>query len=154
MAEITKEEFTDLVLNCQIAMYRLAIGILKNEADAEDAVSNAIMYAFEHLSSLKNVDKFKAWIMTIVANEAKSMFRKRKKIDLYSDSSLLDSVMEDSNKDVWQLVMSLDAEFSKVVVLYYYEGFSVKEISGIIHKSEGTVKSRLNRARKKLKLLL
>lgn len=154
MEELTKEEFTKLVLNNQISMYRLAISILKNEADAEDAVSNAIMNAYEHLYSLKHKEKFKTWIMTILANEAKSMFKRRKRIDLYADANIFESVAKGDSKDIWQLAMTLDTEFSKVVILYYYEGYSIKEISKILHIPEGTVKSRLGRAREKLRLLL
>ena len=154
VAELTKEEFTKLILDFQIPMYRLAMGILKNEADAEDAVSNGIMNAFEHLYSLKNKEKFRTWIMTIIANEAKSIFRRRKKVDLYGDSNVFEGKEQSENKDIWQLVMTLDSEFSKVVILYYYEGFSMKEISKILHIPEGTVKSRLSRAKEKLKLIL
>lgn len=53
-----------------------------------------------------------------------------------------------------QLVMSLPAEFREVVILYYYERFTIKEISQILEVSGGTVKSRLSRAREKLRLLL
>ena len=59
-----------------------------------------------------------------------------------------------SDFELKQLVMSLPAEFREVVILYYYERFTIKEISQILEVSGGTVKSRLSRAREKLRLLL
>lgn len=154
MNRLDKEEFTELILKYQISMYRLAMGILKNETDAEDVVSNAILSAYEHISSLKNRNKFKAWVMTIVANEAKTWLRKQKRVDLYGEMSRFEGVTGEENKDIWKLVLTLDEEFSKVVILYYYEGFTTKEIAKILHISDGTVKSRLSRARDKLKKLI
>ncbi len=154
MKILSEDKFAELILENQNAMYRMAMGILKNNADAEDAVSSSIINAFEHLHSLKKPEKFKSWIMTIVLNESKAILRRNKRIDLYSDTDIFEKKNYEDDTDIWQLVLSLDANFSKVVILYYYEGFSTKEISKILHISEGTVKSRLSRARDKLKIIL
>ena len=66
MNTIKKEEFERLVIENQLSMYRLAMSILKNSNDAEDAVSETVLTAYEHLSSLKKNDSFKAWMMTIL----------------------------------------------------------------------------------------
>ncbi len=59
MNTIKKEEFERLVIENQLSMYRLAMSILKNSNDAEDAVSETVLTAYEHLSSLKKSDSFK-----------------------------------------------------------------------------------------------
>ena len=154
MKILSEDKFAELILENQNAMYRLAMGILKNNADAEDAVSSSIINAFEHLHCLKKPEKFKSWIMTIFLNESKAILRRNKRIDLYSDTDIFEKKNHEDDTDIWQLVLSLDANFSKVVILYYYEGFSTKEISKILHISEGPFKSRLSRARDKLKIIL
>lgn len=69
MKTIGKEQFCDLIRAQQISMYRYALGILKNPADAEDAVGEAVLKAYAHLAQLKKPDRFKAWSMSILVNE-------------------------------------------------------------------------------------
>ena len=71
MAVMTKEEFAQHVKSDTLPMYRLAYSILQNSADAEDAVSEAIVHAYEKLETLKKADSFRNWILQITANEAK-----------------------------------------------------------------------------------
>lgn len=154
MNKLSKDEFADLVIQNKIPMYRLAMGILKNNADAEDAVSETILIAYEHLYSLKDKTKFKSWMMTMLVNESKRVLKRRKKAVLSDNADLFTGVAKESNHEILDLVMSLKEEFSQVVILYYYEGFTTKEIAKILRISEGTVKSRLSRARTKLKQLI
>jgi RNA polymerase sigma-70 factor (ECF subfamily) len=152
--KLNKDEFADLVIKNQISMYRLAMSILKNTTDAEDAVSESILIAYKHLSSLKKPDSFKAWIMTILSNVSKNMLKKREKIDLYKEMDLFEKNAKEDSNEIWELVLTLSEEYSQVVILYYYEGFTTKEIAKILHIPEGTVKSRLSRARNKLQQII
>lgn len=154
MKKLNKDEFADLVIKNQISMYRLAMSILKNTTDAEDAVSESILIAYKHLSSLKKPDSFKAWIMTILSNVSKNMLKKREKIDLYKEMDLFEKNAKEDSNEIWELVLTLSEEYSQVVILYYYEGFTTKEIAKILHIPEGTVKSRLSRARNKLQQII
>ncbi len=149
-----KEEFTELVLTYQQSMYRFALGILRNEADAEDAISAAIIKAYEHLASLRDKDKFKSWIMSIIANEAKNMLSKNHRLQLVDDVTIFGEAVEDNQNSVWDSVMDLGEQHRQIIVLYYYDGFSTREIARILKIREGTVKSRLSRARQSLKEIL
>jgi RNA polymerase sigma-70 factor (ECF subfamily) len=151
---VKKEEFADLVLLYQQSMYRFALGILRNKQDAEDALSTAIIKAYEHLSSLRDKDKFKTWIMSIIANEAKNMLSKYSRIQLVDDVTIFDKEVEENQNDVWGSVMELGEQHRQIVILYYYDGFSTREIARILKVPEGTVKSRLSRARQNLKEIL
>ena len=147
---IKKEEFERLVIENQLSMYRFAMSILKNSNDAEDAVSETFLTAYEHLSSLNKNDSFKAWMMTILVNVSKKMLRKKKRVVLYDDLGLFEKSTDEGSCEMWEAVLTLNAKYAKVVILYYYEGFSTREIARILHIPEGTVKSRLSRARRKL----
>jgi RNA polymerase sigma-70 factor (ECF subfamily) len=135
-------------------MYRLAMSILKNTSDAEDAVSETILTAYEHLYSLKKPDSFKTWIMTILSNVSKDMLKKKKKVDLYNEPDMLETTVKEDSTEIWEFVLTLSEEYSQVVILYYYEGFTSKEIAKILHIPEGTVKSRLSRARNRLQQII
>lgn len=151
---IQKEVFAELVRENKVPMYRLAYGILRNQMDAEDAVSEAVVKAFERLSSLREPEKFKPWMMQIVANEAKKLYGKKKRVDLVEDASEMKLYHEDEKNELWDIVVRLDEKSRAVVILFYYEQLSLKEIGGVLDISEGTVKSRLFRAKEKLRVLL
>lgn len=154
MSHINKEEFAELVKTYQLELYRLALAILKNEADAQDAVGDAIVKAFEQRRTLNNIEKFKSWMMRIVVNISKNMLKKRRRIVYIEDMPEIQASASKKRDEVWDIVLELDYEYRVVVVLYYYERFSTKEISQMLHIPEGTIKSRLARAREKLKTLL
>ncbi len=82
------------------------------------------------------------------------MLRKKKREVLYDNLGLFEKSIEERTGEMWEAVLMLDEEYGKVVILYYYEGFSTKEIAKILHIPEGTVKSRLSRARSKLQQII
>ncbi len=146
-----REEFCEQVRMQQVSMYRYALGVLRNTADAEDAVGEAVLRAYEHLGQLKDVTCFRAWVMSILVNVTRTMMTKKGRVEWPGDMELYEKGGQQEGKELWYLVMELSREFRDVVILYYYDGFRVKEIARMLKVSEGTVKSRLNRAREKLK---
>ncbi|MDE7446033.1 MAG: RNA polymerase sigma factor [Lachnospiraceae bacterium] len=145
--------FIETVDRNRTAMFRLAYSIVLNKEDAEDVVSESILKAYSHLAELKDAKKIKAWLFQIIANESKTCLRKRKRIELTEDPSLF-SAKEDTTETPYGLldcVYQLGESFREVILLYYFEEFRVKEIARILAISEGTVKSRLSRAREALK---
>ena len=79
MSTINQETFAVLVKEYMPNMYRLACGILNNPADAEDAVGEAVLKAWENLGSLRRPESFKSWMMQITANESRKIYRKRRR---------------------------------------------------------------------------
>ncbi len=150
LGNMKKDEFERLVIEYQSQMYRLALSIVKNDHDAEDIVGDAILTAYERLETLRDDSKFRPWIMTIIANYAKTFLRKKKRVEL-TDSFEDKSLQRETDKELWSVVMRLAEKYSKIVVLYYYFGFSTQEISKILHLAQGTVKTRLARAREQLR---
>lgn len=67
--EISKEEFVNILQENKVSLYRFAKSILKNDMQAEDAISEAILKAYKNKSKLKDIEKFKPWMMKIVSNE-------------------------------------------------------------------------------------
>lgn len=154
MATISQEAFGELIRKYTLNMYRLALGILQNEHDAEDAVSEAVLKAYENLGRLRSADKFQAWIMQITANEARKLYGKRKKSFAAEQLEAFLPVFEDEHHEMWETVMQLEQPYREVILLFYYEQFSVSEIARALQIREGTVKSRLSRGRKQLKDML
>ena len=153
-----RQWFSDSIVSCQDGLYLLALGILRNEEDAKDAVQEAVWRAYENLESLKNWDKFKPWIMKILTNVSYSMLRRRREqVSIDEELEIVspeESVDANTRLTLWDAVQQLDLPYRDTVVLYYYEGLSVVEIGRVMEIRTETVKKRLSRAREKLRYLL
>ena len=138
------------------SLYRVAFSILKNEDEIYDAISNTTVIVFEKICDLKKVEFFKTWITRILINECYKIYNQNKKI-IYLDTisqERLDYNDTYSDLDVKEIIKNLKNDLKEVVVLYYFEDLGVKEISEILEIPQGTVKSRLSRARIELEKVL
>ncbi len=145
---MTKEEFTKNVLEAEKSMYCTAKAFLHNDSDCADAVQSVILTAFQKLHTLKSPEYFRTWLIRILINECKSMLRKRKYSESIEDIADPGQHFEDEcGSEVYKAVNSLDEKYRIVFVLFYCEGFSVEEISGMLNISLSAVKTRLFRAR-------
>jgi RNA polymerase sigma-70 factor (ECF subfamily) len=141
-----------ILLDNMQSMYRVAYGILRTEEEISDAVSNTVVIVFEKIQTLKHEEFFKTWLTRILINECYKIYKQNKKIIYLDNCNQEVFSYNDTYTDfeVRNLIKKLDDDLKEIVVLYYFEEFSVKEISKMIKIPEGTVKSRLSRARKEL----
>ena len=150
MSVMNKEELSKLILENQKEMYVLACSILKNQADAQDAVSECIVRAFENRTSLKKRTSARSWLMKILINVSRSAITKRQKVVLFADPEQYEQEPETAEDHLWSVILELPENVRVVMALYYYEGFSVREISTLLDIPEGTTKTRLSSGRKQL----
>ena len=145
--------FMKCIVKNKIAMYRLAYSIVLNKEDAEDVVSETILKAYSHLAKLKNIQKMKSWIFQILVNEGRAYLKKKNRVWLVEDPVYFAKQENDRllPYELLDFVYQLEDVYREVTILYYFEEFKVKEIAKILDISSGTVKSRLSRARVKLK---
>ena len=150
---MTKEQFTKLVLENEEMMCKIAMSMLRNEKDCEDAIQSAIMTAFEKLSTLKNEEYFKTWLMRILINTCNKQLRRNKRTaELTEIQAALTFSAEEV--EVRAAVEALPMKIRQVIILYYSKQFTTKEISEILKIPKGTVLSRLDKGRKLLRLEL
>ena len=133
-------------------MYRVAKGILKHDHDIGDALQEAILKAYKGLPKLRKDCYFKTWLIKITINECNAILRKQKRFVLLRDIPFREDrqIMELDRMDLRYTLESLEDDLKVVTILFYYEDLPVKDISRVLNVPEGTVKSRLSRARKKL----
>ena len=143
------------------AMYRVAFGILKNEDEIYDAISSTTIIVFEKIGTLKKEELFKTWLTRILINECYKIYNQNKKV-IYLENCApksLDNLQYTEKdrleeQDARDLLNNLSKDLKETVMLYYFEDFSVKEVAEILNIPEGTVKSRLSKARKDLEKIL
>ena len=147
--------FAQQVRACEPGMYRLAMSLLCNQEDAADAAQEAICTAYQKLHTLRNRDRFRPWLLRILTNECYTILRQRQRF-VESDAIPEPETPgpEAADPTLWQTVSDLNEQLRSVVVLYYYEGFQVREIASILGISEANVKTRLSRARRRLRDML
>lgn len=144
-----EEWFLQLVEQKSDIMYRLAYNVLNNSADTEDAVGTAVLKAWDNRKKLCQSDRAGSWLIRVAINEANNIYRSRKKVRITDE--MPEQKTEEKQDDIWDVVRKLKPKESQVVILYYYEGYSVKEIASILKIPMGTVKSRLSSARNHLR---
>lgn len=151
-----KEAFARLIHRYKYSMYRVAKSIVNIQEDAEDIVGEAIIKAYTKIHTLKRNDIFKSWILKIVINESYQFLRKSSKIVPLEENDLNNHIHEDVYEDgeLINAVNKLEENQRIVTILFYYEDMSLNDISKMIDIPVGTVKSRLSRAKEKLKLLI
>lgn len=155
--EGNKEAFLSLAEQNRLAIYRVGRGILNSEEDIKDAMQTTLMKAFENINTLKKDKYFKTWLIRIMINECKEILRKNKKCILWDETSeqgAENHIDQYGDIDLLQAIQALSEELRIVITLFYFDDFSVKDISAILEISQGTVKSRLNRARAKIREIL
>ena len=154
---LDKEAFCTQVIACQETMFRTAKAILRQDEDAEDAVQEAICTAFERRDSLRELEKFRPWLLRILANKCYDACRRRRPtVDLEDVADYVPAKDQDHTErlTLWQAVMSLSGDLRAAVTLFYYDGLSIREISRVLGISEAAVKTRLFRGRARLRELL
>ena len=134
---------------------------LKDYQLAEDAVQETFIKAMKSYGSFEHRSSEKTWLMRIAINCCKNVMRTRWfRSRLNNPENHMNSINDDPIDDflekdsVSAAIMALNADDRQIIVLYYYQELSVKEIAIVIGKSENTTIQRLNRARGKMKKIL
>jgi RNA polymerase sigma-70 factor (ECF subfamily) len=152
---MVQAEFTRRILEAEPTLYRISKSILKNEYDCADAVQEAILKAFQKLNSLKEEKYFKTWLCRILMRECYRILGSRKNIIPFEEYAKTEPSFEEQRDiGLYNAIMQLKEKHRIVVTLHYIEGFKVSEIAQMLKIPEGTVKSRISRAKSELKALL
>lgn len=135
-------------------IYRLAFSYSKNQQDAEDIVNESVRRALDGVENLRNKEFLGTWFFRIVVNTANTYLKSRSKL-IYLDEIMEDSLTAEDkyeNTDLYEAVMKLDSKYRIIIVLKFYEDLTIERISEILDENISTVKTRLYKALKKLRL--
>ncbi|MCR5523124.1 MAG: RNA polymerase sigma factor [Clostridia bacterium] len=152
--------------------YFTAIKIVKSEQDAEDVLQESYMIVLDKIATLEKSESFMSWFNMIVANKAKEVLRKNNKyvfaenedVSAENEKALSDYIEEDNvdfipgvgieqqelKEHVMAMIDALSDDKRTVVLLFYYNNLSIKQIADSLDVNENTVKSRLFHAKKEL----
>ena len=164
---ITGDEtaIAQLVQDYQLDVFRLALSILNDPSEANEAAQDTFIAALNALRSYRENSSFKAWLYTIALNTSRSRLRRRKArerlqhrltaifhVQAQRPPTLEDAVIgNEEDAALWKALEKLGEKHRIPIVLRYYHGLSVSEVAEILKIKEGTVHSRLSIARDRLR---
>ena len=137
------DEFNRLYEAYGRMLYRIAFVMTANAADAEELVQEAFLRLFSHSPVFESPEHEKAWLIR-VTTAWKRRVEPAEQMELFG--------VEEPQRELLLLVLNLAPKYKEVVLLYYYQGYSVQQIASILKVGESAVKMRLQRARRQLKL--
>ncbi len=163
--------FEEIVLRYSGRLYNFAYRFLMNKEEAEDVVQDTFLKVYQKRHSYREIAKFSTWIYTITGNLAKTLLRKQRNRKMFSFSALRSEDREIdyaithevpettlnsqfTEKIIQTAITKLPEHFRTAIILRDVQELSYDEISNIIGKPLGTIKSRINRARLRLQEIL
>jgi len=150
-----KDAFIQLMEANKLAMYKTAKAILRNDDDSADAIQEAILTCYKSIGTLKNNQYFKTWLTKILINKCNDIIKQNNNLvyaDIY-DTEACPSTEQNNDEiiTVKNCLNSLPEHDQLIMVLYYVDGFRIREIGKILNLNENTVKTQLSRGRERFK---
>lgn len=151
-----EQAFNELILKVQKEMYLIAKSKLKDEEDIADAIQETILSCYKNLKKLRDNKLFKTWLIRILINECNDIHRTRKKNPISYDENECENYIK-SEEETFEnmgfdvLIRDLKEDEKMILTLYYCSGYSTKDIGKILKMKESTVRSKMFRAKEKLK---
>ena len=150
MQRMDADHFARTVQECRAALYRIAYGMLHSSADAEDAVSNAVVAAFGRLSGIRRPEALPAYLMRCTVNACRETLRRRKREVSTEFSGELSPPVYDGG-GVWEYLHALPEKYRLPLMLRYGENWPLTDVAHFLHLPKGTASSRISRGLDMLK---
>jgi RNA polymerase sigma-70 factor (ECF subfamily) len=154
-----KGAFTELMLILRQDLYKISKVRLQNDEDIYDAIQETMLIAFKSIKKLKYNEYFKTWIIRILINECNRIYRKKRyKETIFMDDSEIEESI--ASEEIETIDQKLDFEFicrnlkyeeRIIIILYYMEKYTDKEIGEILNIKENTVRTKRTRAKEKIR---
>lgn len=148
-----KEEYERIVSAYADIVYRVAFSYTKTVHDADDVLQNTFLKLLTREVHFQDEEHIRRWLIRVAVNECNSLWSSfwRRNVDYVESAAEEPSFQMEENSELYQAVSQLPAKCRIVIHLFYYEGYSSREIAQLLHIREATVRTRLTRARKLLK---
>lgn len=149
--------YEDIVEKFSDTVTRVCIVKCRNYHNAQDCYQNVMLKLYQNFNSVSKLDEesIKKWIIKVTLNECTSLYRK---LIVHHAENIDNLIVADKNnfydKELLELVLKLPQKYKDVIYLYYYEEYSINEISEMLSCPQSTVKTRLRRGKARLKTQL
>ena len=147
-----EKRFEKSVIENKEGFYKLAYCYVKNHHDAMDVLQESILKGYSNLSKINDENAIDKYLNRIIINTAIDFIRKNSKI-IFTDSEYLKEKIDDFyENDINYAVEDLEPELKSIIVLKYFHGYKISEVAEILDISVSTVKNRIHKALKQLRV--
>jgi len=148
---LDRTQFLQLAAEHKDTVFRVALNMLASPDDADDVVQETLIRLLERTEPFESGAHAKNWLIRVAINQCKSVLRSpwRRRRASFEEAAAPDAPQEE--RELLAAVMSLPEKYRTALYLFYYEGYSSKELAGLLGISVSAVTTRLARARRKLK---
>ena len=145
----TDKEIADIYARHIDTVYRVCFAYLKNPADTEDMVQNTFLKLIQYKGKFNDEEHEKAWLIVTSTNMCKNLLKHwwRKRADIDEYRKLCSGNQYQAIDETLEAVLALPEKYKTAVYLYYYEGYTSKEIAGMLHRPASTIRNHLSEAR-------
>jgi RNA polymerase sigma-70 factor (ECF subfamily) len=164
LEESLDREFERLLSDCPTLAFRVALGVLRNRTEAEDVAQEALLRAYRNFHRLRDRDRFRGWLARaawrLSLDRLRASGRRERRERTAADPAWTNmppsttaeglGVSSEFQRHLEQAMDELPEKLRIVMVLAAIEGYDTREVAGLLELPEGTVKSRLHLARKRL----
>lgn len=156
MKQTLYDRLVAYIIENQDKFYRLAFSYVKNQEDALDVVQSAVCKALENYESLRDGGALRTWFYKILVNESYACLNARKRMVLTEESSSWEIPYEESgyevHDDLYERICRMEKDVQSIIKLRFFEELTLNEIAGILKMNLNTVKAKLYRGLKTLKV--
>lgn len=147
-----EKRFEQEVIDNKEKLYRLAYYYVKNHHDAMDILQESILKGYSNLSKIKDKDSIDKYLSRIIINTAIDFIRKNSKMIFTDDECLKEVESEVNSSDINYVIDNLEEDLKSIIVLKYFHGYKISEVAEILDISISTVKNRMHKALKQLRV--
>lgn len=145
----TDDEVDEILKKYSDTVYKVAYSQTQSRHYAEDVFQEVFLKLVKKKPVFKSQEHVKAWLIRVTINCSKSIFLSshfKKRAEL--NNEIVDEKDDLEKSELYYAVMALPKKYCTVIHLYYYEGYSIKEIAILLNKKEATIKTNMHRGRK------
>ncbi len=154
-------EFMKMYSNCHERFVRYCSALAFGKMDTEDLVQDVLLSAFQHFEHIKDKDKLLHYLIRAARNRSVSLWRKRQRecasVEIYTQKLLDGGIAPDVAIDIERMYLALSQlpdHQRHAIILFEISGFSVNEIAELQNSTQGAIKTKISRGRKRLATLL
>ena len=149
---MTDQQFEALARAYMDTVFRIAFSMTGSKADADDITQTVLLRLYRAEKEFASDAHIKNWLVRVTVNECRKLWRspwsRTEDFDAYAETLTFEAP---EHSELFHAVMALDRKYRTVILLHYYEGYSIAEMAALLGVPPGTVGTRLRRAREKLK---
>ena len=158
MKQLTDEEFEIIVNKYTKTLLTIAYNYIRDFCYAEDIVQEVFLKFYRAHKTFENEEHIKFWLIRVTINQSLNVKKRKEKELLVSDEYIINlpdtSDADEKNEEIYNCICALKESYRTIILLYFYDKYSLKEIASILKISENNAIARFNRAKKKLKEII